>query len=64
MCVGGARLAWRRTFNLIFWDRKGFVPGGQVGPGKALRRAQGDLERLRKDRLSDVIYPRRANRPH
>lgn len=48
MCWG-SETGLARTINLSFWDRKGFVPGGQVGPGKALRRARGiskDYERI------------------
>lgn len=39
------------------------MPGGQLGPGKALRRARVISKRSWKDRLSDVIRPRRANHP-
>lgn len=39
------------------------MPGGLVGLGKALRRER-DLERLRQDRLLDMISSCRANHPH
>lgn len=45
MCGGNVRsLAGSINLIFFFWDGKGFVPGGLVGPGKALRRARGNLE--------------------